>query len=329
MKTFTNRRRRQTRGGAAVETAALMIVLIPLIMYSLFLEDLLFYHFDQQEAVVSTPWDLVSFDFRDQDETSMVGVAQRLDRLTYADHSSAANSYENVNIDTNDIGHHQAVAAHQCWLAKGGEQVTFATNRSVGDIAPEFASIPAGSGGPSGGMYTVSAILGVQNYFLPQKFMQDYWGTKNQMTDQERWMDGTDIHGNAHEDAYVFPEDHLAVVHDSYALNYIDESDSAAHPANMGTELTNWVNVPYRDYDEKLNKATEFADKATEKKILSDAVKQDGEGDDLTTPPVTWAKDPSQTFSDGTAPSGMQDQRVSATKGVLVNSYMGVDQNQW
>jgi hypothetical protein len=97
----------------------------------------------------------------------------------------------------------------------------------------------------------------------------------------------------------------------------------------MNTELTKWVNVPYRDHDDKLDKATKFADDATDKKILTNKVKLDGLGDKLTTPPVTWSKDPTKTFSDSTAPSGMQDQRVKSSHGRMQNAYMGVSQSQW
>ena len=77
------RARRTPRGSAAVELAALMITLVPLAMYTLYLEDLLFYHLDQQETVVSTPWDFVHGDYRKVARTQILGNAQTLTKQTY------------------------------------------------------------------------------------------------------------------------------------------------------------------------------------------------------------------------------------------------------
>ncbi len=52
-----NRMTRQSRGAAAVETTIMMVFLVPTIMYTLFIQDLTWYKIEQQETIVSTPWD--------------------------------------------------------------------------------------------------------------------------------------------------------------------------------------------------------------------------------------------------------------------------------
>ena len=49
--------RRRPAGAAVVELAISMIVVVPVILYTLFLNDLLIYNLDWQEAVVTPAWD--------------------------------------------------------------------------------------------------------------------------------------------------------------------------------------------------------------------------------------------------------------------------------
>jgi hypothetical protein len=162
------------------------------------------------------------------------------------------------------------------------------------------------------------------------------------VTSTTRWADGSSVHGNAPNEKYTFPKDYMSVLHDPYALNYIrdipgdrkgkhDDSilDSIMHPADQLSEWMSWVNVPYLANKSSLDTATNFADEASNKNILSSAVKLDGIGDSLDTPPITWSTKPEKLFSSDMAPSGWADSRVSATGGALQNSYMGVDPGKW
>ena len=120
---------RSRRGGATVELAVLMIVLIPSILYTMYLEDLLFYKFDLEETVVSTPWDFSNHDYRKKKGNEITGSVRQAAMQTFWDHTSAWNSYENPNYDAKETIHHQSMAAHQCWLAQGGQEIGRASCR--------------------------------------------------------------------------------------------------------------------------------------------------------------------------------------------------------
>jgi hypothetical protein len=336
----TRFRFRRARGAAAVETAILMLVLVPLIMYTLFLEDVLFYRLDLAESVFSSTWDFHHHDYRHQADDQIQYNTQHNNRLTFADHTSVWNTYQDQAWDTDNghAEHHQALTAHQCWLAKGGKQVTCGIDQSVGGgIAGEFSSLN------HGGQAKCHAILGVENYFIPQQFMQ--WWAKQDMTGQDRWTAESGqavIHDNARQDPYVFPEEYFSVMADSWALNFIksgsgdlssghsgaDQLNPDSHPSNQGNEFTTWVDIPYSERLDMLQPAKDFAQRATSQKILSDKVTQDGPGDDLDTLPLAWKVDPVRAFNSHGA-SGWQDQRHSQTQGVQQDTYMGVGGDGW
>lgn len=336
----TQLRFRRARGSAAVETGILMLVLVPLIMYTLFLEDVLFYRLDLAESVLSSTWDFHHHDYRHQADDKIQYNTQHNNRLTYADHTSAWNTYQEPIWDTDNghAEHHQALTAHQCWLAQGAKQVTCSIDQSVGSsIAGEFGQMN------HGGQAKCYAILGVENYFIPQQFMQ--WWAKQDMTEQQRWTAESGdaaIHQNARQDPYVFPEENFSVMSDPWALNFItasegdlgaghsgaDQLNPESHPSDQDNEFTKWVNIPYGERQEKLQAAKDFATEAVQKKILSDKVTKDGTGDDLDTLPLAWKEDPTRAFNSHGA-SGWQDERHSQTQGAQKNTYMGIDEDGW
>jgi hypothetical protein len=262
-------RTRKPRGGAAVETAIMMIALIPLIMYSFYLSDLLFYHLDQDEAVYSTPWDFLSFDYRHigekdtyvgdpqphapADDKNIPSYVTKAARFTYGDHTSAFNDYSTTDLDKNQ--HHQALAAHECWLANedndkstnSGQQVTCwpVIKNSIidtGNPAPNYPN-NAALGALTGKVYACRARLGVENYFLPKNFLN--FGKKNKAgnvgltpdldstgAEMKRYKSNpntADVHTNAKGDAYMLPEGNFRVMHDSWALNYVRSSTDIFH----------------------------------------------------------------------------------------------------
>lgn len=141
------------RGGAAVETAIMMVFLVPTIMYALFLQDTTWYKLEQEETIISVPWDYAFLDWNqakfndsaaaqppedneepDEDSSSSTSydpsqnsespnstpqpavddIVAHQARRTYCDHTSA---YDSMN-PTYECGeaHHTNFAAHQCWL---------------------------------------------------------------------------------------------------------------------------------------------------------------------------------------------------------------------
>lgn len=317
------------RGGAAVETAVLMIVLVPLIMYTLFLEDLLYYKFDLQETVTSTPWDYADLDHREDNKSiaDQRALAQRASMQTFWDHTSAWNTYSDPNHDAKEKDHHQALAAHQCWLAQGGKEIECGTESSVGLlVAGEFIALN------NGGKVRCEAILGVQNYFLPQQLFQ--WWAKAAMTSQKRWVgesgDGA-IHDNAQQDSYLYPKLEFSVVTDPWALNSMDSEgllNPIAHPANVGHKFTSWVAIPYGLRAQYLTKANDFAQQAQSDGLLGPQAIVDGTGDTLLTPPVAWKSDANREFSNHYA-SGWSDNRHQQTQQSMQDAYLGQPDSKW
>ncbi len=301
---MTTFRTRKPRGGAAVETAVMLIALIPLIMCSFYLQDLLFYHLDQDEGVYSSTWDFLSFDYRHigekdaykgdpnphaaADAKNIPSYVTKANRFTYGDHTSAYNNYGSEDMDS--YQHHQALAAHECWLANEnggaadnqGQQITCwsVSNNTIdiGNPSPIYPNNIA-LGALTGNVYACRGRLGVENYFLPKKFLN--FGKKNKAGNVGLTPDldsgemkrydvptgsgaTTTIHDNAKNDSYLLPEGVFRVMHDSWALNYVRSStdlthyprdqksehvevDPEKHPLNMidMDEITRWTMVPF------------------------------------------------------------------------------------
>lgn len=326
-------RTRKPRGGAVVETAVLMIALIPLIMYTFYLSDLLFYHLDQDEAVYSSSWDFLSFDYRHIGEkdvyvadpqpnqmvpgTTIPGWVTRSNRWTYGDHTSAYNTYKDWGWDLNQSDHHQALAAHECWLANKNagvqdkaEEVTCMSVRKAGGVVdwgnPD-GTMALTFGAISGTVYACRARIGVENYFLPTKFLN--FGKKNKAGDvgltpdldsgaMKRYVQptgsgssrNTTITDNAANDAFMFPVGSFRVMHDPWALNWVRSSvdpthyprdrssdhvfvDPEKHPLNIvdSDEITRWTLTPFGLYavSKLKGKPYDFLDKMVNDKMAT------------------------------------------------------------
>lgn len=241
------------RGAAAVELAVTMVLLVPLILYTIFLEDLLSYRLENQEPTMTAGWDYITNDYMRADLRDI----QKLNRYKFCDHTAAFDSFD-VGYDCQgaELGggagatggtrgsHHQAGGAHQCWIVSGAEQVTCGVDKTGGAIATLVgtpATLFTGSPWNQGGVVTCTARLGVMNYMLPQKFME--WAGRNDVTSKGRNNAGaganatfTDIdaattdnsvHGEAgaSANAWILRTESFAVMADPWALNDIDDVD--------------------------------------------------------------------------------------------------------
>lgn len=245
-----------------------MVLLVPLILYTLFLEDLLAYRLENQEPTITAGWDYITNDYmRGRKDIG------RLNRLKFCDHSAAFDSFD-VGYDCNGVdasggggedtgqggggdletaggggggeakGHHQAGAAHQCWLVPGADQVRCGIDSNAGIVAMSVgtaAPLYHLSAWNRGGMVTCKAKLGVMNYMLPMKFMG--WAGKNDVTSKGRNNAGagenasfnaidaatkdTSVHNDKNNagNAWVLQEETFAVMADPWALNDIDDVD--------------------------------------------------------------------------------------------------------
>ena len=84
-------RGRAQRGGASVELAVLLVLLVPALLYVTLLQDLLMAKLENLEIVTSSPWDFAPFAHRRLAGEEVSHAVQVLNRRTYLDHTSAWN----------------------------------------------------------------------------------------------------------------------------------------------------------------------------------------------------------------------------------------------
>ncbi len=225
---------KQQRGAASVETAISMIVIIPVFMYALFLDDLLRYAADLQEAVLSTPWD---FTIQDYNQPGKLGLAnapgtapvaggtavQKNARLMFCDHESSGDSY-NQSQDCESQNHHagKALSGHVCWLNGDAEQIACESPRTnVGDFGDSTFGGYKGAFGNNGGLFECHGREIVENYLMPKTFLQSF--SKVNLSKENWKYKGTDYHANAqagdNDTAYYLEKVHFSVVTDPWALN--------------------------------------------------------------------------------------------------------------
>jgi hypothetical protein len=257
-------RRNNRRGAAVVEMVISLFVILPLAFYMVFLQDLILYKLNNQEASVSGVWDFQVGSYQEASTRSSLdkvieGVSKQHRRMFF-DHTSAYNSYDGAfEAGLNDakgdgqMGHHVAQGAHECWVAEGAELPHCYT-----DFFDDTNGTQDGSGLPTlgkafydahnrGGMVVCDARLGVFNKFLPQKLFSQ-WSNAELMSKATNKDDsgkleqlhGQDLDGLPAEthksdksgavsagDQFLFPYVTAGVLVDTWALNY-DKDDGAS-----------------------------------------------------------------------------------------------------
>lgn len=231
-----SRRARAERGAAMVEMAISMLLIIPIFLYALFLDDLLRYRLNQQEAVVSTLWDFTVQSYDHPLPTYSPGLdpggatqVQRNSRLMFCDHESGLEHYNSSDKQTGEMTdcssteHHKgtAVVAHECWLNGNAHQITCEQpDGAVGALSDSLWRKVQSGEHANGGMFSCSGNLIVENYLLPRSFLQEFAGKENTLS-KEKWDDDGNAHDNAKkgtaQTAYYFDKDQFALVADSWA----------------------------------------------------------------------------------------------------------------
>jgi hypothetical protein len=336
----SNSRRR--RGQAVVELAVAMLALLPLIFYALFLEEMLSYQLDWQEAIVTPAWDGLPYDY--MRSTNVRAEVQHFNRLTYCDHSAAYDAFPGGAC--NDETHHQALTSHQCWMVPGGQQVTCTLEGGLGRDVDD--RVYGSSGFNHGGLLHCTAKLGVMNYFLVNKIFN--FEAEDALTDKGKYTYDGDVHGDAAsghaERQWVFGEkrpDAFGVLHDSWALTALADIIPTAGPPAAGNPLYDRV---VRFYDDTGTQTSAVADArrfgellAQDQLLNANASSADHPlGDDPRTPSLAYkAGDPSRSFpASPTAggqnfASGWSDNRESSTynSSDRFDAYFGVDPASW
>ena len=149
------------RGGAAVELALSMLLIVPVFMYALFLDDLLRFTLDLQEAVLSTGWDFTIQNYNKALPTKNgASQVQSNARLMFCDHESGHEAFDGEDgssADCNGEEHHKHdVVAHICWLNGNAKQITCPdADTSVGALSDSLYSTYKDKHQPYAGMWHI------------------------------------------------------------------------------------------------------------------------------------------------------------------------------
>lgn len=224
-----------------MEMAISMLIIVPVVLYALFLDDLLRYRLDAQEAATSSVWDLTDRSYQQRSSNpNDAAVIQHVDRLIFCDHSSAYDSF-NQNQDCNDSRHHKAVAGHVCWLVSGSEQVTCtkADSKLGTDWGGGPLMMPANDFASSynqGGFFTCEAKESVLNYLIPKHFFTQFTHVK--LTDKKKFSG--DVHKAAASaspnEVYPLPKEQLGLLADTWAMNDIPDIDAQKSMSYSGAQ---------------------------------------------------------------------------------------------
>ena len=223
---------RRVRGQATVETAVLCIVLVPLLLYAFFLDDLLRFKLDLAEAVFAAPWDYTVIDFEKANgSTAWVKATQTNIRKGLCDHTTAYNSYD-TGFECTDSDHHVALSAHECWMVKpDAHQVDCnLINDSVGteQLGQIFTS-GIKDKVKAGGQVSCWGRLAVINYFLPQRVLQSFSQVVTTRTEQKSG-DVHELYKNNEvntQNTYVLERQNMSLVTDTWAMTTIEDVDPA------------------------------------------------------------------------------------------------------
>ena len=349
---------KQTRRGAAsVELAVSMIFLVPLIMYMIFLQDMLIMKLNGQEAAVQASWDFTVLDYGSAVQAD--GIA-RFSRLTYCDHTAAYDSYDR-DFDCDDVRHHKAMTAHECWIGKDPNGYGGQVRCSLAEqLSPGGAATGAVAGFGQGGVVNCNSRLGIMNYYLPNSFLNNFRGGKGFTVNvdasgvqkqkmKSRWAVGNGSasgQDEAHNDRAQAKEngetslgsnywrlaltEHTMLV-DPWALGLDDGKDIPRIDPDMpsGPNLSNPLYARIRaaygtaksatDKAEQWNKAIEGAG------FIKGTSRQDSVGDNLTTAAAAFApKEGKQEFGSHWA-AQWGDPRVQQTESSRKTAYFGFD----
>jgi hypothetical protein len=287
-----------------------MLVFVPIFLYALFLDDLLRYSLDAQEAALSTVWDFTVQDYsRSLPESPSSSLppggqstVQKQARLMFCDHESGIDSFKLANYvsadgkpfqnypDCEGTDHHQALAAHVCWINPDARQVTCeAPDGSTGSLGVPLHG-EYQSAFTRGGLIQCSARAVVENYLLPQSFLREF--TKVDLTKKQWGGSGKAIHTNSEEgkahNAYFLAQQQLAILTDTWALTrparYAPDQKKGELYERVASLYQSSRNRPFNDLDRAV---PSFFQKATSDELLTPGLL--GKADDPRTPNLSIA----------------------------------------
>lgn len=346
--------RRQARGAAMVEfMVCMMAAIIPLIYYSLFMQDMLLYRLDQQETTTVPAWDFSVLNYQKEGFSSgNIGAVARANRLTYCDHTSAYDSYTRADCSGREAMEHHtsALAAHACWVVTGHNgQVQCWSSRSTG--VAQIGSVGAWqSDFGSGGLTSCTAQLGVFNKFLPQLLFQQGVGqggggwSKVMLSEKKVFSDANGYSSaiaSTHKvsefdpavnpgeqiqytDQYLFQREFFAVLHDPWAVN--ERAMGAVTPSHFTGRNGLWDrSLSHEGGSSYWNQYRGYTDPVAQylhnaRSVYDITMGLDNFGDNTSTGQMFWSSDPMRSNSLGYS-SGWADVRHAAAAGNMSPIY--------
>ncbi|QRK08213.1 hypothetical protein JQX13_51220 [Archangium violaceum] len=242
------------RGAALVETALLMLVLIPLLLYAIFLMDAAYMKLDLQETVVSGLWDFSTRNReagkKDNERLDELALTSRAVRATYSDHTSAFDDGAEVDApgygDTSRIrGNHDHQKHHKIYFAA---QYTFRFDANVGpdtqfkctvkedsswandvtNVLPTFAN----SRYNAGGQVVCEATGYIYNYLLPEKLFTEF--TEVKMSDLTKRGTGSDSHAYQGQGNNIIAKERGSLFFNTWALRTGSETGRLDEKTDIG-----------------------------------------------------------------------------------------------
>jgi|GEM_PF-2137152 len=224
---MTKYRNFRESGGAVVETALMLLIMVPLLFYVFLMSDVSMHLLEVQEAVIATTWDFSTapYGFGKTDWASSVrgsGSVDSYNRQQYTDHESSYIDFEATATDSagneyNDFGsennHHNEPFAHACWLGPSGQgrESRYSQYTQQGStqvvcekqsdwLEPLSLSRIAGlntfqSIYDEGGRFNCWAKAWVLNYLVPTTFMPEF--NQAPLYDKTKFERGSNAHSNS------------------------------------------------------------------------------------------------------------------------------------
>ena len=183
-------------GGAVVETALMMMIFVPLMMYVMFIQDAMHHLLSVQEAAISSIWDFSTAPFG-VNKTVSNRITQsgqdrsieKYNRWQFIDHESAYIDVDDPNGMKNDESHHNTPFVDKTWVGSrndtsysqynnknGSEVVCQRQNDRNFTVARVFGGIGwfGSSFANRGGNYVCWAKGAILNKILPRVFMPEF-----------------------------------------------------------------------------------------------------------------------------------------------------------
>jgi len=239
---------RRQRGGALVETALMMLVLIPLLLYAIFLMDAAYLKLDLQETVVSGIWDFSTRNAETGAPSDEMETPMRAVRASYSDHTSAFEDGAEVDPDVAaDYGnvarvtgnhmhdkHHKTYFAAQYTFRWEGADTQFLCN-SGNDmnwtVDPLFKGFGRRFG--TGGYVKCEATGYIYNYLIPQKLFTNFTDVEmSKLT--RRHGDSHEFQGEGGNTANIVAYETAAISFNTWALRNGAPNGGGLNQADIG-----------------------------------------------------------------------------------------------